>query len=559
MKIVTDNPCLQSNASLGIDQACLSIVNEIDHQVSFYSNPSECYLCDGLFQGNLSANSNTTMVISTKYPMHMYYIDKYEVCHSTYSFKETGKYGWNFTKGSCSSIYTLSEPVSNIYLPIIEALVIAILTIMVVTLSKIIIRVIRRRRNQERFDENNDLLPPPNDAVTRTPKTSTRRKSIDAFRGIAIFLMIFVNNGGGEYVFFTHSAWNGLTLADLVLPWFAWIMGLTIVMSTRVELRVTNSRKKIILRCFRRMMILILLGLSINSRKYLYLSKLRLPGVLQLLGVSYFVCTVLEVTFMKQNPHFGRFAFLKDILDNWIQWLIVICIVLVHTLLTFLLPIPNCPKGYLGPGGYHCRGKYINCTGGAAGYIDRLVFGNHIYQKTDNLAYGTILPQDPEGLMNTISAILIVHLGMQAGRILFSHYQDNYKLIRWLLWSLLTGIIAGILCNFEKEGGIIPVNKKMMTLSFVLCTSSLAFLLYALLYFVIDYKRYWNGGGFIPAGANSILLYLGHSLLHIFPFNWKIIGVSTHGLALGINLWTTVVWLTIATILYKKDIIITVK
>lgn len=31
--------------------------------------------------------------------------------------------------------------------------------------------------------------------------------------------MIFVNNGGGKYVFFNHSAWFGLSIADLVLPW----------------------------------------------------------------------------------------------------------------------------------------------------------------------------------------------------------------------------------------------------------------------------------------------------------------------------------------------------
>lgn len=36
---------------------------------------------------------------------------------------------------------------------------------------------------------------------------------------IAILLMIFVNNGGGKYYFFEHSPWNGLTVADLVLPW----------------------------------------------------------------------------------------------------------------------------------------------------------------------------------------------------------------------------------------------------------------------------------------------------------------------------------------------------
>lgn len=37
-------------------------------------------------------------------------------------------------------------------------------------------------------------------------------------------------------------------------------------------------------------------------------------------------------------------------------------------------------RGYLGPGGLHEDKKYENCTGGAAGYIDREVFGNdHIY------------------------------------------------------------------------------------------------------------------------------------------------------------------------------------
>lgn len=38
-------------------------------------------------------------------------------------------------------------------------------------------------------------------------------------------------------------------------------------------------------------------------------------------------------------------------------------------------------SGYLGPGGIGDLGKYPNCTGGAAGYIDRLLLGeDHIYQ-----------------------------------------------------------------------------------------------------------------------------------------------------------------------------------
>lgn len=38
-------------------------------------------------------------------------------------------------------------------------------------------------------------------------------------------------------------------------------------------------------------------------------------------------------------------------------------------------------RGYLGPGGIGDYGKYENCTGGAAKYIDMKIFGlNHIYQ-----------------------------------------------------------------------------------------------------------------------------------------------------------------------------------
>ena len=88
----------------------------------------------------------------------------------------------------------------------------------------------------------------------------------------------------------------------------------------------------------------------------------------------------------------------------------------VWILITFLLPVPNCPTGYLGPGGKHNHGKYWNCTGGdimhqpekispviaflgAAGYIDRVVLGtSHLYDEpTCQEIYATKIPYDPEG------------------------------------------------------------------------------------------------------------------------------------------------------------------
>lgn len=211
--------------------------------------------------------------------------------------------------------------------------------------------------------------------------------------------MIFVNNGGGKYVFFNHSPWYGLTVADLVLPWFAWIMGLTIVLSVRSQLRLSIPRSRIIMKSLKRALILILLGLIINGHHGTQLSDLRFAGVLQLLGITYFICAGIETLIMQaqRNFHYGRFAFLQDILDAWIQWLIILTLTAIHLLLTFLLPVPGCPKGYFGPGGNSYHKRYSNCTGGVAGYIDRFIFGNHIYNKTANLIYGDVLPHDPEG------------------------------------------------------------------------------------------------------------------------------------------------------------------
>lgn len=83
--------------------------------------------------------------------------------------------------------------------------------------------------------------------------------------------------------------------------------------------------------------------------------------------------------------------------------MIIVCLITLHTYLTFNLSVPGCPDGYLGPGGLHAHSQHINCTGGATGYIDRYVFGdNHIYQSpTSKHVYHSTMPFDPEGKIKT--------------------------------------------------------------------------------------------------------------------------------------------------------------
>lgn len=78
------------------------------------------------------------------------------------------------------------------------------------------------------------------------PKTKKRLKSLDIFRGIAIVLMIFVNSGGGNYWWIEHATWNGLHFADLVFPWFLFIMGVCIPMSIKSQVNRQIPKKEII-------------------------------------------------------------------------------------------------------------------------------------------------------------------------------------------------------------------------------------------------------------------------------------------------------------------------
>ena len=64
-------------------------------------------------------------------------------------------------------------------------------------------------------------------------KSSGRLLSLDVFRGVTIAGMILVNSPGhrSAYHQLYHSAWNGCTFADLVFPFFVYIVGVSLVFS----------------------------------------------------------------------------------------------------------------------------------------------------------------------------------------------------------------------------------------------------------------------------------------------------------------------------------------
>ncbi|XP_078391348.1 heparan-alpha-glucosaminide N-acetyltransferase isoform X3 [Cetorhinus maximus] len=395
---------------------------------------------------------------------------------------------------------------------------------------------------------------------------SSRLRSLDTFRGLALVIMIFVNYGGGRYWFFKHESWNGLTIADLVFPWFVFILGTSVALSLSSALQANRSRWKLLGKVAWRTAALILLGIFIINPNYckgpLSWDTLRIPGVLQRLGLTYGVIAVMELLCGKCWPEIQSldswWSPVRDVLIYWPQWILILLLECVWLCLTFLLPVPGCPRGYLGPGGIGDFGQFVNCTGGAAGYIDRWLFGEkHIYQHPScKIPYHTTVPFDPENLLGLINSIVMAFLGLQAGKILIIYKGQNKQIVlRFFIWSILLGVISAILTKCSKDHGFIPVNKNLWSISYVTTLSSFAYVLLLLIYFMVDVKKYWTGAPFFYPGMNSILLYAGHEVFeHYFPFRWKMLNDRSHGEHLTQNLLATTIWVFISYILYRKKI-----
>ena len=180
-----------------------------------------------------------------------------------------------------------------------------------------------------------------------------RLRSLDTFRGLAIMIMIFVNDGRGGYWFMEHATWNGLYVADIVFPWFIWIMGVCVPMSVRSAIRKETPVRAVVWAVTVRSVKLFLLGFILNTLGgWITLARLRVPGVLQRFGLTYVVVGVAESLLLpRQFPEQSPAPPLLDLTSSCWQWLAAVLSLGLYTAVTLLLPVPGCPTGYLGPGG----------------------------------------------------------------------------------------------------------------------------------------------------------------------------------------------------------------
>jgi predicted acyltransferase len=326
--------------------------------------------------------------------------------------------------------------------------------------------------------------------MTQTITTHKMRLlSLDFFRGLTVAAMILVNTPGDWghiYPPLAHSKWDGCTPTDLVFPFFLFMVGVSIVYSAESKKNKFDEHSKIILGALRRMVILILLGLAIFFFYHPGFSNLRFPGVLQRIGVVYFITSII---YLKTNAK----------TQYWILGIILVS----YYLMMVCIPTPD---GYVAD---------LTPEHNLGAWIDRAVFStNHLnpYTKT----------WDAVGLFTTYPSIATALIGIRVGSLLKKADLDiNEKVIK----LFVTGIV--LVCMGLVTDLFFPINKALWTSSYVLYSAGICTLGLTLSYWIIDVKGHQQSAWvFAVFGTNAISAYV---LSEIAPGLIKLIKITQQG------------------------------
>ncbi len=344
--------------------------------------------------------------------------------------------------------------------------------------------------------------------------------SLDVFRGFTIMLMTLVNNPGSwanVYPSLLHAEWHGCTFADLVFPFFIFILGVAIPFAMPIKKFDSATFSKILTRSLRifclgwflaffnkielfgleglellaiRFLITILITITLlgdftsKTKKFLVLglfclmlflafatetyATIRIPGVLQRIGIVYFCIAIL---------------YLKTTTKT--QIIVAITLLLGYWAMMSLIPIPG-----IGAPNFDKGTNF-------AAWIDSISLPNHMYIETKTW--------DPEGVLSTLPAIASGVIGMLIGSLLnfeLSKIEITKKLV--LYGSIL--ILLGFGWSY-----LFPVNKALWSSSYVLFTAGLATLCLAVLYYIIEIAK--------AQKWTKVLLFWGVNPMLVFFFS----------------------------------------
>jgi len=270
-----------------------------------------------------------------------------------------------------------------------------------------------------------------------------RLAALDSFRGLTVAGMIVVNTpGSDEHVWWPldHAEWHGFTPTDLVFPAFLCAMGVALGLSFPRAVTARLWR-----RVAWRVLALIAIGWAWQMLARPSIEMFRVFGVLPRLGL----CFGLAASFAILTAHRGADGKARL---NPAAILIAILVLLIFYWAAMALGGDFTPEGNF------------------AGQVDRAIVGaNHMWRLGRDAAGNVVY--DPEGLFSTLPATANVLFGLLAALVL----QRAPDRAAW--WIALAGL-ALVLLGLALAP-VFPINKKIWTSSYVLLSSGLAGLLFA--------------------------------------------------------------------------------
>lgn len=313
-----------------------------------------------------------------------------------------------------------------------------------------------------------------------------RMASVDALRGLAMFLILAIDIGGAPILQTFSKLWGepfatmaapqfsygfteGLRLCFLAMPMFLFVVGLVIPFSLRKR-RSQPDANRVYLHIVRRSVVLFALGLVAGGH-LLSLKFSHMPvynNVLEYISVGYLVCALLVLHTAVR-----------------VQGVLAGALLVLYWLLFVFIPVPG------------WQGETFSGQMNLAIYVDNVVLG----------------PFHRPGswqVLATLTFIANMLLGVLMGHILFGDRKKEDKARVLFLCGLFMWLVGSIWGHF------FPIIRSLWTSSFVLVTCGLTTLLLAAFYLVIDVLGHARWAFFfIVFGVNSIAIYM---MAHLFDF-----------------------------------------
>ncbi|GLJ08977.1 hypothetical protein SUGI_0099540 [Cryptomeria japonica] len=370
-------------------------------------------------------------------------------------------------------------------------------------------------------------------------KKAKRVVTLDVFRGLTIVIMILVDDAGDAYARITHAPWNGCNLADFVMPFFLFIVGVAIALALKKIPDPGAAVKKVIVRTLKLLFWGIVLqgGYSHAPDDLSYgvdMKQIRWCGILQRIALAYLVVALIEIATTKARPvdlptgHFSIFKYY-----SW-QWLAGLCVFIVYFATLYGLYVPDWHYTLHDEDSPH-NGKLFTVKCGvrghlgpacnAVGYVDRQVWGiNHLYRRPawrrskactasspasgplrEDAPEWCLAPFEPEGILSSISAILSAVIGIHYGHVLIHFKEHATRLKHWLSMGFAL-LIFGIILHFTDA---IPFNKQLYSFSYVCLTAGVGGIVFSAFYILVDIWGFRIPFLFLEwMGMNSMLIYV---------------------------------------------------